>query len=202
MGPGNLRETREQSQATGQAFIRPEERPSLGQEILNQGRRETGVRRSVGRSCACKRSVRALLLLVAEASRFAQLRRGISGQRKREEAKRGCFAYVMLIILAGEQDEVARDLVRRWSSFDAHLVTPKDLSQPGWCHRPGSRAQISETRGLSVLRRTAEGRDTWGILWTRRRNRRRTRHLDWTHRRRIDSSALRVRMGTGAYRAR
>jgi hypothetical protein len=45
----------------------------------------------------------------------------------------------MLIILAGEQDEVARDLARRWSSFDAHLVTPKDLSQAGWIHRPGFR---------------------------------------------------------------
>src|SRR5271170_1683143 len=45
----------------------------------------------------------------------------------------------MLIILAGEQDEVARDLTRRWSSFDGHLMTPKDLSQPGWRHRPGFR---------------------------------------------------------------
>jgi uncharacterized protein DUF6519 len=35
-GPGNLREMRDQVPATGQTFIRPEERPSLGREILNQ----------------------------------------------------------------------------------------------------------------------------------------------------------------------
>ncbi len=49
-------------------------------------------------------------------------------------------AQTMLIILAGEQDEVARDLAGRWRSFDGHLLTPKDLSQSGWCHRPGSGA--------------------------------------------------------------
>jgi hypothetical protein len=47
-GPGNLSETRDQVPATGQAFIRPEERPSLGQEILNQetgdGSQDSGVR--------------------------------------------------------------------------------------------------------------------------------------------------------------
>jgi Family of unknown function (DUF6519) len=36
IGPGNLLETRDQVPAAGQAFIRPEERPSLGQEVLNQ----------------------------------------------------------------------------------------------------------------------------------------------------------------------
>jgi hypothetical protein len=49
----------------------------------------------------------------------------------------------MLLILAGERDEVARDLARRWSSFDGHLLTPKDLSQSGWYHRPGSRTRAS-----------------------------------------------------------
>jgi hypothetical protein len=34
VSPGNSTETREQPQATAQAFIRPEERPSVGQEIL------------------------------------------------------------------------------------------------------------------------------------------------------------------------
>jgi hypothetical protein len=36
VGPGNSLQTRDQVPATGQAFIRPEERPSLGQEVLNQ----------------------------------------------------------------------------------------------------------------------------------------------------------------------
>jgi hypothetical protein len=45
----------------------------------------------------------------------------------------------MLIILAGEQDEVARELARRWSSWDCHLLTAKDLSRSGWRHWPGSR---------------------------------------------------------------
>ena len=47
-GPGNLREKKDQVPAIGQAFIRPEERPSVGQEILNQeseGRsQDSGVR--------------------------------------------------------------------------------------------------------------------------------------------------------------
>jgi hypothetical protein len=49
----------------------------------------------------------------------------------------------MIIILAGEQDEAARGLARRWSAFDAHLVIPRDLSQSGWCHRPGFRTAVS-----------------------------------------------------------
>jgi hypothetical protein len=65
-----------------------------------------------------------------------------------EEASGDASPTIMLIILAGEQDEVARDLARRWSSFDAHLVRPKDLSQSGWCHRPGSRATESRDAGL------------------------------------------------------
>jgi hypothetical protein len=54
----------------------------------------------------------------------------------------------MLIILAGEQDEVARDLAGRWSSSDSHLITPKDLSQSGWRHRLGSRTVGFWSAGL------------------------------------------------------
>jgi hypothetical protein len=63
----------------------------------------------------------------------------------------------MLIILAGEQDEVARDLARRWSFFDCHLLTPKDLSQPGWCHRLGSRQNVAVVGGRIVSAERIDG---------------------------------------------
>jgi hypothetical protein len=47
--PGNLQETREQVPPTGRAFIRPEERPALGQEVLSDQESENRSQDSGGR---------------------------------------------------------------------------------------------------------------------------------------------------------
>jgi hypothetical protein len=40
----------------------------------------------------------------------------------------------VLVIIAGKQDQSARWLAERWSRFGAELLSPSDLSVPGWCH--------------------------------------------------------------------
>jgi hypothetical protein len=40
----------------------------------------------------------------------------------------------MLVVLASSFDRLSIDLVKRWSSYDAVLMTCNDLSQPGWCY--------------------------------------------------------------------
>lgn len=44
----------------------------------------------------------------------------------------------MLIILAKREDNGAAWLANRWRSHDAVVVSPADLSQPGWTHYVGS----------------------------------------------------------------
>jgi hypothetical protein len=43
----------------------------------------------------------------------------------------------MLVILAHPRDEGARALAARWHDGGACLMTPRDLSRPGWCHHIG-----------------------------------------------------------------
>jgi hypothetical protein len=38
----------------------------------------------------------------------------------------------MLLVVASRYDETAANLVSRWSAHDAALITPADLSSPGW----------------------------------------------------------------------
>lgn len=44
------------------------------------------------------------------------------------------------VVLASAADEVALSLPKRLSRRDVVVVTPGDLSQPGWCYRPGTGA--------------------------------------------------------------
>jgi hypothetical protein len=44
----------------------------------------------------------------------------------------------ILVVIASAWDEAARSLVERWSPRAARLLTPSDLSLPGWRHRVGS----------------------------------------------------------------
>lgn len=43
----------------------------------------------------------------------------------------------MILILASSRDLPARALVESWRAHDARLVTPTDLSRPGWRHHLG-----------------------------------------------------------------
>jgi hypothetical protein len=38
----------------------------------------------------------------------------------------------VLVVLAREDDQIARRLVARWSAYDACLLTTRNLSRPGW----------------------------------------------------------------------
>lgn len=44
----------------------------------------------------------------------------------------------MIVIVGRAGDEGAQALVRRWSADGAGLLTPRDLSYPGWVHLPDS----------------------------------------------------------------
>ncbi len=44
----------------------------------------------------------------------------------------------MLIVLASGHDASAASLVRRWRGHHARLLSPTDLSQPGWHWQPGA----------------------------------------------------------------
>lgn len=43
----------------------------------------------------------------------------------------------MILLVAGKYDTQARWLAERWVMHDACLLDTADLSQPGWCFRPG-----------------------------------------------------------------
>lgn len=43
----------------------------------------------------------------------------------------------MLVVLASAWDDAARELARRWRHLGAQLLTPFDLSRPGWCFKLG-----------------------------------------------------------------
>jgi hypothetical protein len=42
----------------------------------------------------------------------------------------------MLVVVAGRADPGAPALVERWRAWDARLLTPDDLSRPGWRYQP------------------------------------------------------------------
>jgi hypothetical protein len=44
----------------------------------------------------------------------------------------------MILLVADQHDTQARWLAELWEHHDARLLTPTDLSQPGWSFRPGS----------------------------------------------------------------
>lgn len=66
----------------------------------------------------------------------------------------------MLVVVAGSQDEKARDLAGRWASWDAAVLTPRDLSMAGWRHSPGS----SERSGAVIDGRLVAAREITGVL--------------------------------------
>jgi hypothetical protein len=51
----------------------------------------------------------------------------------------------MILVLASQSDDAARSLVERWSSHDARLLVPEDMSMVGWRHRP---CALSSSRGV------------------------------------------------------
>ena len=63
----------------------------------------------------------------------------------------------MLVLVASEHDLVARQAVARWASLDAALLSPRDLSRPGWTYAPDDCG-----RGYAVVggRRVAMSRIT------------------------------------------
>jgi hypothetical protein len=65
----------------------------------------------------------------------------------------------MIAILANAEDGPARALARRWEAHEAELLTPADLSMPGWRYVPGNpdagiaviggrRVPVSELEGV------------------------------------------------------
>jgi hypothetical protein len=44
----------------------------------------------------------------------------------------------MILLVANEFDTNARWLAERWTSFDVRILSPSDLSRPGWYFQPGS----------------------------------------------------------------
>jgi hypothetical protein len=42
----------------------------------------------------------------------------------------------VLVVLASGHDQVAKELVRRWRAHDVRLLTPEDLTAPGWSYDP------------------------------------------------------------------
>jgi hypothetical protein len=43
----------------------------------------------------------------------------------------------MIVIVASRSDLLAQSLAERWQAHDARLLTPHDLTRPGWHFRPG-----------------------------------------------------------------
>ena len=53
----------------------------------------------------------------------------------------------MILLVADEHDTQARWLAELWEHHDARLLTPADLSRPGWSFRPGSSSQWTGVAG-------------------------------------------------------
>ena len=47
----------------------------------------------------------------------------------------------MILLVADEHDPQARWLAEQWVPHDARLLTPADLSRPGWSFRPGNSSE-------------------------------------------------------------
>jgi hypothetical protein len=55
------------------------------------------------------------------------------------------------LVVAGRQDSAAAALVTRWGPQQAALVTPADLSRPGWAHRVGAPGEATAAVGDRVI---------------------------------------------------
>jgi hypothetical protein len=69
-----------------------------------------------------------------------------------------------IVILASAADEVALSLPRRLSRPDVVVVTPVNLSQPGWSYRPGADASAIVAEG-NVLRSADIGAVVTRLPW-------------------------------------
>lgn len=67
----------------------------------------------------------------------------------------------MLVVYSSPWDTEARRVVERWAGWNASLLTSRDLSRPGWAHRPdepwqgtavvsGRAVAVEEIRGVLV----------------------------------------------------
>jgi hypothetical protein len=57
----------------------------------------------------------------------------------------------MILLVADELDTQARWLAEQWEHHDARLLTPADLSRPGWTFRPGSSPEWTGVAGVVGL---------------------------------------------------
>jgi hypothetical protein len=70
----------------------------------------------------------------------------------------------VIVVLASQRDDAARALLARWSAVDLALLTPDDLSQPGWRYRPGRPDEgVAIVSGQAVETRRISGVAT--LLW-------------------------------------
>jgi hypothetical protein len=53
----------------------------------------------------------------------------------------------MILLVADEHDIQARWLAEQWAHHDARLLTPADLSRPGWSFRPGNSSDWTGVAG-------------------------------------------------------
>src|SRR3954471_20615590 len=58
----------------------------------------------------------------------------------------------MIVVLANRRDAGARAFVEG-AAGQAQLLTARDLSEPGWCHRPTGGEEIAVIGGLSIAPR-------------------------------------------------
>jgi hypothetical protein len=58
----------------------------------------------------------------------------------------------MIVVLADRRDAGARAFVEA-SAGEAQLLTARDLSEPGWCHRPTGGEDVAVIGGLSIAPR-------------------------------------------------
>ncbi len=57
----------------------------------------------------------------------------------------------MLVVVASRHDASARNLVSRWASHDAVLLTSADLSVAGWRHYIGAQGALTAVAGGRVV---------------------------------------------------
>ena len=66
----------------------------------------------------------------------------------------------MIVILARQGDESARSLAARWSAHGALLLSPPDLSIPGWQYNP----LVAEASAAVISRRAIGTSEITGVL--------------------------------------
>jgi len=57
----------------------------------------------------------------------------------------------LIVIVASRWDDSARALAGRWAGCDARVMTPRDLSRPGWRQRFGSSGRIGDGTGSTLV---------------------------------------------------